>query len=139
MSEYQHVVDTLVAAWNGGDLDALDPVVSADFVRRTPPTDSRDASSLEELKEVIQETREQYPDLEITMDDIVFHENRYFGTWTATGTNTGTGDFPPTGKAVKVTGVTHGWFAGGRAVEEHVYFDVLDLLAQLGVMKRPPQ
>lgn len=137
MSDHQHIVDALAAAWNGGNLNGLDPVVSADHVRRTPPTDPRDASSLEELKDVIAETRTAYPDFKVTVDDAVYQDNRYFITWTLTGTNTGPGDFPPTGNAVKVTGVSHGWVAGGRLVEEHVYFDVLDMLSQLGILEPP--
>ena len=57
-----------------------------------------------------------------------------FYRWTQTGTNTGPGDFPPTGNSMNITGVCYAKIRDGKMIEEHGYFDVLDLMQQLGLM-----
>ena len=52
--------------------------------------------------------------------------------WTVTGTNTGPGDEPPTGKAVTISGMTTFTMVDGKIAEEYVQFDVLGWQLQLG-------
>jgi hypothetical protein len=48
--------------------------------------------------------RTAYPDLKIVLSDEVYSENKAAALWTFTGTNTGPGEMPPTGKSVKIWG-----------------------------------
>ena len=64
-------------------------------------------------------------------------EGRSFARWTFEGTNTGSGDFPATGKSVKIEGTSLARYEAGKLAEELVYFDALDFLSQLGIVKLP--
>ena len=134
---YEAHIDALLAAWNEGDFDGLDAFVASDTVRRTPASVSSDASNLSELKQVIADFRTQFPDGKVTLEEIEFHGDRSFGRWVFEGTNTGPGDFPPTGRHVSVSGVSHGRYRDGKLVEELVYFDGLEMLGQLGLVDLP--
>ncbi|NNE99833.1 MAG: ester cyclase [Pyrinomonadaceae bacterium] len=129
--------DAFVAAWNEGNLEALDEHIVSNFVRRVPETMNKNANNLAELKERISDFRKAFPDLKVTIEDAQFLENRSVAQWTFTGTNTGPGDHPPTGKAVSVPGVSLHRYEDGKILEEDVYFDVLGFMAQLGIVKLP--
>jgi predicted ester cyclase len=134
---YDAHVAALLEAWNEGNLDGLDAHLDPNTIRRGPPSASSDANNLEELKQVITDFRTTFPDAKVTIDEIHFQEGRSFARWTFTGTNTGPGDFPPTGKPVEFKGSSFGHYAGGKLVEEHVYFDGFDMMSQLGLVPDP--
>jgi len=135
---YDKHLEALITAWSEGKLDALDTFLSAETVRRAPASLKSDANSLAELKTVITKFRTAFPDAKVTLLEAFYQDGRSFGRWRFTGTNTGPGDFPPTGKAVKIEGGSFGRYSGGKLVEEIVYFDALDMMAQLGLVAPPP-
>ena len=134
---YQDHVNAVLAAWNEGDLEGLDPFVDANTVRRAPASLNSDANNLAELKQAITDLRTAFPDAKVTFEEIFFQDDRSFSRWTFEGTNTGPGDFQPTGKAVKVSGSSFGRYQGGKLTEELVYFDAMDMMAQLGLVQLP--
>ena len=134
---FEKNIDALVRAWNEGDLDGLDAYVSPNTRRRAPASLNSDASSLDELKEVIRDFRTAFPDAHVSIDEIYFQGNRSFGRWTFEGTNTGPGDFPATGKHVKVSGSSFSRYEDDRLTEEIVNFDALDMMTQLGLVDLP--
>ncbi len=66
-------------------------------------------------------------------DDTVALEARFTATHTGPLASPD-GDIPPTGKAVNLAYADVLRFAGGRIRSEHVYFDQLGFLTQLGLM-----
>jgi predicted ester cyclase len=52
--------------------------------------------------------------------------------WRISGTNAGPGEFPPTGKPFKNTGLSLYRFANGKMAEERAETDMLNFLQQLG-------
>jgi predicted ester cyclase len=136
---YEDHVAALIAAWNEGDLDGLDPYLDQNTIRRAPPSVSSDANNLAELKQAISDFRTTFPDAKVTIDEVHYQEDRSFAKWTFTGTNTGPGDFAPTGKAVTIQGSSFGHYSGGLLVEEHVYFDGFDMMSQLGLVPDPSE
>ena len=129
--------EAMLAAWNEGDLDGLDDFVDADAVRRAPASMNSNADGRDQLKDVIKRFREAFPDGQVTLDEAFYQGDRSFGRWTFEGTNTGPGDFPPTGKRVKVTGTSLSRYRDGLLTEELVHFDALDMLSQLGLIDLP--
>ena len=127
-------VDALLAAWNQGDLDGLDAHMDQNAIRTAPPSLNNNASNLAEIKQVVADFRTSFPDGKVTLNDITFQGDRSFAEWTFTGTNTGPGDFPATGKPVEIHGCSHARYAGGKMVEEHVYFDAMTMMGQLGLV-----
>lgn len=134
----QQVIDVALDAWNRGNLEGLDAVMSPQ-VRRSSPSATSDAANLAEFKEVITGFRTAYPDAAVTANEVHHLENLSFVHWTFTGTNTGEGEMPPTGESVRISGVTVLRFAGGVLTEEQVYFDALDWMTQLGHTLVPPE
>ncbi len=134
---YKEHFNALLAAWNEGNLDGLDKYVASNVIRRVPASLNNNANNLAELKKGITDFRTAYPDMKVTFDELIFHEERSIARWTFTGTNTGPGNFPPTGKSVKVSGAGIGRFENGKLVEDLVYFDALEYFTQLGIIELP--
>ncbi|MEZ5278003.1 MAG: ester cyclase [Opitutaceae bacterium] len=124
-------VSTFIGVWNSKDYSKLDAIIAPDF-KRDAPGDLTDASDLAGLKEVMQALHTAYPDFAITMDKLDCYNGGGVIRWTVTGTNTGPGDEPPTGKAVKISGMTTVAMVDGKIAEEYVQFDVLGWQLQLG-------
>lgn len=125
-------------AWHKGNLDVLDELYSADFVRHSPPPFG-DIEGLESFKEQIADTRTVYPDFRVTIDEIIVEGDRAAGRWTIQGTHKGQSTLlpiPPTGKQVTGSGCTVSHIEDGKIVEQWFYPDNLGFLQQLGVV--PP-
>ena len=133
----QPPIDSFLDAWNTGNVDGLDAFMSPDIQRRSPGGTS-DANGLAELKEVVSAFRATYPDFNVALSETYHLENLTIGHWTATGTNTGPGDIPPTGNSIRISGLTMLRYIDGKITEEEVYFDSADWLMQLGYTIEPP-
>jgi len=77
---------------------------------------------------------------DITLEDQIAEGDRVATRWIASATHTGSlQGMPPTGKAVRVTGVNVARFAEGKIAESWSNFDMLTLLQQLGAIPTPEQ
>ncbi len=133
------VVAAYVEAWNTGNLDDLDSVVTDNFERRSASSLDSDAASLEELKGVIGTFRAAFPDTRVTIDEVHYFENGSVARWSYTATHTGESAIgPPTGQQVSVSGVSWTRYEDGKMVDESVFFDSLSYLTQLGYTVTPP-
>ena len=133
--EMKPLVDKYVEVWNSGNLGELDAIISSNYVYHS--NQSPDANGLEGLKKVISGFRTSYPDVKIVLDDEIYSENGAACKWELTGTNTGPGDFPATGKSVKQWGVSILHFANGKITGEWVAFDNQSFMTQLGYTMTP--
>lgn len=121
--------------YNRGNLDAVDDLVSSDFVAHSP---SRDIKGPAGMKQFVLSLREAFPDLHITIDDQFADGDKVVTRWTARGTHLGTFQgVPPTGKQGSMTGMDIDRVVDGRAVECWTNSDELGLLQQLGVVPAP--
>lgn len=134
--ELKPIADKLVEAWNGGDLDALDPIFDPNFVRTVNYTP--DAKGVDGYKNAITGFRTAYPDLKLSVDNEIFSENGMAVRWFLTGTNTGPGDMPPTGKSIKIWGESIIHLANGKITKEIVAYDEKSFFEQLGFTITPP-
>ena len=79
-----------------------------------------------------------FRDWDIALEDQIAEGDRVATRWVASATNTGeVMGMPPTGNAVRVTGVNVARFAAGQIVESWFNFDMLTLLQQLGAIPTP--
>jgi steroid delta-isomerase-like uncharacterized protein len=136
-AEYGPLIDTYISVWNSGNFDELDGVMATDFVR-TEPGVSGTANSLAEMKEMMATFHAGWPDAQVTLDEAHYAENAGVILWTFSGTNTGEGDTPPTGKAASISGITFLRFGDGKITEEHVRYDTASMYQQLGFTLVPP-
>jgi steroid delta-isomerase-like uncharacterized protein len=126
------LVAAWTAAWDRGAVDALDDLVSSDYVRLSAGSQSR--STLSDLKSEIQAIREGFPDLRTVIESVVVGEDSAAIFWASEGTHSRPFlGVPPTGKRVRTTGSNHLVLRAGRIVTETVTWDAHELLASLGV------
>ncbi len=129
----QRVREAWEASWDRGDVDALDDLLAPDYERSSPS--SAQAQDRDAFKRSISTTREAFPDLVTTIEELVEERDRMAIHWRSTGTHTATFlDVPPTGRRVEVSGVAFARFAGERVAAEWVTWDPRQLLTALGII-----
>jgi predicted ester cyclase len=141
--EANSIGDIYVKSRNEVDLTLLDEIYAPDVVVHDCSS-PEDIIGLEALKEYYSYTHKAWPDLHATIDEIIVKGDKIIWTWTFKATHTGPfhtplGDIPPTGNKVQFSGVAIDRVDGGKLVEEWVYFNVLDVMMQLGFTLNPPQ
>ena len=124
--------------WSEGNYDLLDELYSPEIVRHEVNI-MEDLVGTKEYKDNVTLVRTTYPDFNVIVDEVFVKDDRVVLRWTVTGTNTGPrGDQPATGKRVQFSGINIDRFVDGKIVEEWVYFNMADVLKQLGYTFNPP-
>lgn len=100
-------------AYNCGNLDALDEHMAADYVRHRPP--KPDIEGLEAFKRFVAAMRNAYPDIQLTILEIIAEGDTQASGWIATGTH------KDTGERIRVVGSCWGRRVGGKVVEQWHY------------------
>jgi hypothetical protein len=76
-----------------------------------------------------------FPDLDITVEDLIAEGDKVVGRNSVTGTHQGEYmGLPPTGKSIKYNEIFIFRFAGGRIAETWGVVDVFSQMKQLGVI-----
>jgi steroid delta-isomerase-like uncharacterized protein len=93
----------------------------------------------EQVRQVLRAFWDALPDAKITPVDLVAVGDVVVAEGTIAGTHNGTfrtpqGEIPRTGNPVSLRYAAVKRFEGDRLVSEHLYFDQLELLQQLGAM-----
>jgi steroid delta-isomerase-like uncharacterized protein len=122
-------------AANSGDAEliskTIDELVAPDALMRTPLPIKATGAQL--LKQVFARLHRAYPDLHITIEDLIEEGDKVVSRNTVTGTHQGEYmGIPPTGKSVTYNEIFIARFAGGRIAETWGVVDVLAQMKQLG-------
>ncbi len=125
-SQMSAAIATVITAWDSGNTDALDAIMSSGLKRTAP---DKNANSLDDYKALIAAVHTIYPDFHITNDGVAVGPDSGFVQWTVTGTDSGAED--ATGNSMKATGITRYQFEDGKIVSEFVVFDTGSVLTQL--------
>jgi steroid delta-isomerase-like uncharacterized protein len=141
--EARTIGDIYVKARNEVNLALLDEIYAPNVLVHDCSS-PEDIVGLEALKEYYSYTHKALPDLYATIDETIVKGDKIIWVWTFTATNTGPfhtplGDIPATGKKVQFSGVAIDRVDEGKIVEEWVYFNVLQMLQQLGFTLTPPK
>lgn len=119
--------------YNIGDVDAIDRFYAADFVMYEPSG----TKNLAEFKQSARVLFSAFPDLVLTIDDMVAEGDKVTKRWTARCTHKGEYQgIPATGNSVNVTGISIYRVADGKLAECWHHVDALTIMQQLGVL--PP-
>jgi steroid delta-isomerase-like uncharacterized protein len=122
--------------WNKGNLDAVDDIMTGDFVDHAAPPGF--PSGPEGAKQVFTMYRTAFPDFRLSLEDLITEGDKVVARWVTHGTHQGElMGIPPTGKPVTVTGIDLFRFAGGKIAEHWSEFDMLGMMQQLGVIPAP--
>jgi len=81
-----------------------------------------------------------FPDLHLTLEDIIAEGDKMVTRWTMRGTHQGASlGMPPTGKQFTMPGIGIFRLDGGKVAELWVIYDQLGMLQQLGLAPMPVQ
>lgn len=140
MSEQEnaHTAQKYFEAINDQDLNRHSDLISPDFHSEQPGVPA--PMKQEQDTAYIQSFIDAFPDLHFDFRQTVAQGDFAVVNWIASGTHTGglrtpTGDMlPPTGKHATVPGSTTYQFKNGKIVHAWNHWDMVTLLAQLGLM-----
>ena len=119
--------------WNKGNLEVVDQVYAPTYVQHEPAPET--VNSSETLKQYVGTYLTAFPDLNLSIDDLVAEGDKVVWRFTSTGTQTGPFmGMPATGKTGNITGLVMFRLENSRIVEGWVNIDALGLLQQLGVI-----
>ena len=120
-----------------GDREPEEPrphrrVLPPDFVWHEPDQDIR---GYEQAKQFVSSFFEAFPDITISVDDVIGEGDQAVSRYTIGGTHQGeTEEFgPPTGRQFELQGITIHRFENAKIVEEWERYDNLSVLQQLGL------
>jgi predicted ester cyclase len=133
MSQVEEVIRGIYEAINTGDLALLDKFVAPGYVEH-----SEGFQGVEPFKQQVAAFRAAFPDLHVSIDDLLIDGDRFASRTTVTGTHTGDlMGMPPTGRPISVEAVDLGRIENGQAKDRWGGLNMYSMLTQLGVIPGP--
>ena len=130
----------LEQSFNDGRFELADQLIAADAVNHDPaePAELRALRGPEVLKRTVSVYRTAFPDVRITVDDVITAGDKVVLRWHSEGTHRGElAGLAPTGARGSVTGISIDQWKDGKVVETWTEWDNLGLARQLGAA--PPE
>ena len=130
----------LEQTFNDGKFELADQLIAADAVNHDPaePAELRALRGPEVLKRTVSLYRTAFPDVRITVDDVIADGEKVVLRWHSEGTHRGElAGLAPTGAHGSVTGISIDQWRDGKVVETWTEWDNLGLARQLGAA--PPE
>jgi steroid delta-isomerase-like uncharacterized protein len=125
----------LEETFNDGNVALVDQLVSPDAVNHDPaePARMRALRGPEVFKQTVQMYRAAFPDVRITIDDVIAADDKVAVRWHSEGTHRGKLEgLAPTGARGTVTGISIDQWKDGKVVESWTEWDNFGLARQLG-------
>jgi predicted ester cyclase len=120
--------------WSTGELERLDGLVSSDVLHHDP-YDPNAAEGLIGMKRTIDQNRQIFPEMRLTVEDQIAEGDKVVTRWRGEMTHSGEiAGVAPTGNRITITGITIDRFDGGKIVEAWRSMDVLALLRGIGTV-----
>jgi steroid delta-isomerase-like uncharacterized protein len=117
-----------------GNLDAADEIYAPGYVGHDP-SNSEDIRGLEAAKQAAADYRRAFPDLRVTVEDLIAEGDKVVARLRFRGTHRGELDgIAPTGRRVDCSGIVVSRMEGGKIAEDWANFDDLGMMRQLGVL-----
>ena len=139
MTDPRKVVSENVAAVNAGDSDRLRATYAPTVAAEAPDAKLEGADA---ITDYVMVWAQAFPDMQQTVVNELVAGDWVVSEFRVTGTHTGVlaspeGDIAPTNRRATARGVQLQRIAEGTIAEEHVYFDQLEILSQLGLVPEP--
>lgn len=127
---FEEIIDT-------GDWSRASEVIASDIVMHHPSS-PEPVRGLEAVSQAIGGFRLGFPDLRVTIQEMIAEDDKVAVRWIGSGTHTGDlFGLPPTGRSVRVGGISILRFAGGKVVEDTIEEDSLGMFQQIGYAPQP--
>ena len=130
----------LEEGFNNGNLAIIDQLVAPNAVNHDPgqPAHMRSLRGPDVQKRTVEMYRAAFPDVRITIDDVISQGDKVVLRWHAEGTHRGELEgLAPTGARASVTGISIDQWKDGQVVESWTEWDNLGLARHLGAA--PPE
>ena len=130
----------LEQSFNTGNFELIDQLVAPEALNHDPalPAQMRDLRGPDGLKRVVTMYRAAFPDVRMTVDDVVASGDKVVLRWHSEGTHRGElAGLAPTGVHGSTTGISIDRWQGGKIVEAWAEWDNMGLARQLGAA--PPE
>jgi steroid delta-isomerase-like uncharacterized protein len=119
--------------WNGANPDTVDELVHEEYLIHDRDL-AAEMQGPELYKALASGTRDVFPDMTITIEDMVTAGEKIALRWTMTGTHQGTMfGVESTGRQVELMAIEINRFKDGKLIETWTQSDQLGLMHQLGV------
>ncbi|MFN8458027.1 MAG: ester cyclase [Anaerolineae bacterium] len=123
--------------WNQGNLALVDELFAADYMIHDPQVPDFPGGQAA-FKQFVTNLRTPFPDIHVTVEDMLAEGDQVAWRWTITGTHKADlNGIPPTGKPVRITGIVLSRFVKGKWTEDYVNWDMLGMLQQIGAIPVP--
>ncbi len=120
---------------NAGDVAAFDEFTSRDYIGHMTGVPVFDH---ETHKQLLTAFRAAFPDLQVTIEDLIAEGDKVVSRSTYTGTHRGEFQgMPPTGKGFTISGMNITRIADDMIVEDWTVLDMLGMLQQIGAVPAP--
>ncbi len=132
------MIEKLYELYNTKDIDGLMALYSPDAEVSSVIFPS--ARGLDEIRRLFERDFRAFPDTKVTILKLLSDESMAMAEWTATGTNSGPmimpdgKIIPPTGRTFTVRGMEAFEFKGDRITKDRLYYQLLEILKQLGLL-----
>jgi steroid delta-isomerase-like uncharacterized protein len=136
MSEHNKAIVRRLFAelWNTGNLSVADEIFSPNYAHHDPSTPDFGRGPESEKKRATL-YRAAFPDLHLTIEDVIAEGETVMTRWSCRGTHKGElNGIAPTGKQITISGVTVVRVSNGKIAEGYVNWDAQGLMQQLGVV-----
>ena len=128
-------------AANSHDGNQMREVLATDYVHHDPGLPVPDADRETHIQIIAGGMFQAFPDLHVTIHDMVAEGDRVAVRWSFSGTHNGelpgNPPLPPTGKQIEVNAVAIHRVAGDKLAETWVIFDAIAMMQQLGELPAP--
>lgn len=121
--------------WNQGRESSIDELMAdGALIHGIATPDGKPMRGAADFKPFHKQFRAAFPDMRITVEDMLVDGDKLAARCSVTATHTGPGIMPgPTNKAVSIAGICIARVANGKIVEGWNNFDFLSLYQQLGM------
>jgi steroid delta-isomerase-like uncharacterized protein len=120
--------------WNKGHVPVADELFAPTYTHHDSSTPDVGRGPESEKKRVTL-YRNAFPDLRLTVEDMISEGETVVARWSCRGAHKGDlNGIAPTGKQFAISGVSIVRFAGGKMVEGWINWDALGLMQQLGAV-----
>jgi steroid delta-isomerase-like uncharacterized protein len=123
--------------WNHGDFSTINNIYAADYAYNDPSAPPLPKGP-QAIMGVVSTYRGAFPDVRMTIEDMVSEGDKVVWRWTVTGTHNGPlMGIPASGKSVRLSGIVISRFVNGKWAEDWANWDTLGMLQQIGAAPVP--
>jgi steroid delta-isomerase-like uncharacterized protein len=132
------VRDIFEGGLNRGEVDEIAARTAPNFIDHDIHVETGISGGPEDMRAALLAIRRGFPDIHVTIEDIVAEGDRVVVRNTWRGTHLGEfNGIPPSGRPVEITGIVIWRIEDGLIAERWATIDTLTLLRQLGVLPSP--